>query len=109
MRYPALEYQPGIAAEQLSPLAPPREPRPPPQPTPNARQGRASTRALDKPTSISAGVARRIALAMPAVAFVSVLAARRRAGTVALRVRLVVATDLRFRPGRRGARADSHT
>ena len=27
MRYPALEYQPGIAAEQLSPLAPPREPR----------------------------------------------------------------------------------
>src|SRR3954452_15822386 len=46
MRYPALEYQPGIAAEQLSPLAPPREPRHP-KPTPNAHTGRRhSTRPL---------------------------------------------------------------
>src|SRR4051794_25554222 len=38
MRYPALEYQPGIAAEPLSPRAPPREPRHP-KPTPNAHPG----------------------------------------------------------------------
>src|SRR3954447_7071339 len=58
MRYPALEYQPGIAAEQLSPLAPPREPRHP-KPTPNAHTGRRhSTRPLTtRPPYQPAGIA----------------------------------------------------
>lgn len=53
MRYPALEYQPGIAAEQLSPLAPPREPRRPKR-NPNApTQDANNARPLDNATSIS--------------------------------------------------------
>jgi RNA polymerase sigma-70 factor, ECF subfamily len=58
MRYPALEYQPGNATAQLSPLAPPREPRhaPADHHTPS---GPDHTRALDIRTSISADQRRR--------------------------------------------------
>ncbi len=57
MRYPALEYQPGIAAEQLSPLAPPREPRPDQADPQRPTQDDDTARPLDKPTSISAELA----------------------------------------------------
>ena len=46
--------------------------------------------------AVVAGVARQIAQAMPAVAFASVLAHAAGPGAVALRVRLMVPTDLRY-------------
>src|SRR5438046_1374859 len=56
MRYPALEYQPGIAAEQAEPArAAPGTPGPTSRPRERPPRDADTARPLDNPTSISAG------------------------------------------------------